>query len=117
MHSAKFVVSLLLAAATWPPAAVAATPLKLLTLDDMSCVAWTKTKPDPEQRQPYLNWLRGFLSGHNYAYQTKQVAVVSDGTIAVYVDRHCAEKPTTSVADAAMRMSDQYSGRNAPITK
>ena len=90
---------------------------KVLGLADMSCAAWAKTKSDPDARAPYLDWARGFLSGHNYGQPGKSVSVMSNGTIAAYVDRHCAEKSVSSVDVALMRMSDQYSGRNAPITR
>jgi hypothetical protein len=43
---------------------------KVLGLDDMSC-AWT-VKTDPELRQSYVDWVRGFLSGHNYANQCER---------------------------------------------
>ena len=90
---------------------------KVLPLEDMSCAYWVKTKSEPDLRLPILDWARGFLSGHNYGQPAKQVSVVSSGTIASFIDRHCAEKSTSSVDVAMMRMSDQYSGRNAPITK
>lgn len=90
---------------------------KVLALDDMSCAQWIRTKSEPALRGPSLDWARGFLSGHNYGQPNKQVSVVSNGTIAVFIDRYCAEKPTSSIDIALMRMSDQYSGRNAPITR
>lgn len=101
----------LLPASVW-----AAPPLKLLGMEDMSCATWKK-QTDPELREPYVQWVRGFLSGHNYANQTKQVAEVSTSTVAVFINRYCAENAKSTVAEAAMRMSDQYSGRNAPITR
>ena len=107
----------LAAGAGWSASPAVAAPLKVLGLPDMSCVAWKNTKLDSERRDPYLQWVRGFLSGHNYASQARQVAEVSAGTVEIFVDRYCAEHATASVADAAMRMSDQYSGRNAPITR
>ena len=96
---------------------VGAAPLKILGFDDMSCQAWLKSKADAEQRKQYVAWVRGFLSGHNYASQSQQVSVVSSGTVELYVDRFCSEKPLGQFSDTALRMSDQYSGRNAPITK
>lgn len=105
------VVSLALA-----PAASAAS-LKMLELDDMRCAAWKATKSDPELREPYVQWVRGFLSGHNYANQSAQVSEVSRGTVELFVDRFCNENAAKSVAEAAMRMSDRFSGRNAPITR
>jgi hypothetical protein len=91
-----------------------AAPIKLLGLPDMSCNAWKATKGETERREPYLQWVRGFLSGHNYASPSAQVAEVSAGTVEVFVDRYCAEHAGATVAEAAMRMSDRYSGRNTP---
>lgn len=95
----------------------AAAPMKVLGLPDMSCKAWSDTRFDAERREPYLQWVRGFLSGHNYANPAAQVAEVSAGTVAVFVDRYCAEHASATVAEAAMRMSDRYSGRNAPVAR
>lgn len=94
-----------------------AVPPKLLGLDDMSCPAWIGSKDAPEERQKYLAWARGFLSGHNYANQRQQVTDVSSGTIENYVTRFCREHSKASFADAVYRMSDDYSGRGAPLLK
>lgn len=95
----------------------AAPPLKLLGLDDMSCRAWIASQGEPEERQKYIAWARGFLSGHNYANQRQQVTDVSSGTIEGYVTRFCQEHAKFSFADAVFRMSDDYSGRGAPPLK
>ena len=94
-----------------------AVPPKLLGLDDMSCTAWISAKADPDQRQPYLAWARGFLSGHNYANQRQQVTDVSNGTIELYTERFCRANPKASFADALYRMSDEFSGRGVPLSK
>ena len=117
MHHSKHLARLLLAGVLLCSASLSAAPLKLLGLDDMTCATWNAHKGDDEWREPYVQWVRGFLTGHNYANQSGQVAEVSRGTVAMYVDRHCAERASSTVANAAMRMSDQYSGRNAPITR
>lgn len=96
---------------------VNAAPLKLLGLDDMSCQAWNASKQEADQRHAYLAWARGFLSGHNYANQRQQVTDVSNGTIEGYANRFCRENAKLSFADAIYRMSDEFSGRGAPITK
>lgn len=98
-------------------AAAHAAPLKVLGLDDMSCAGWIRSRSEPEPQLPYIHWVRGFLSGHNYALQATQVSVVSSGTVAAYLDRYCRLKPDGSIAEAAMRMSDEFSGRNAAIRK
>lgn len=87
---------------------------KLLGLSDMSCQAWKASKAEPEERQKYIAWARGFLSGHNYASPRQQVAEVSSGTIEVYADRYCSEHSKATFADALFQMSDNYSGRGAP---
>lgn len=106
----------LLALALFSGAAGAA-PLKILGLDDMSCRAWVKARDDADQKALYLAWLRGFLSGHNYARPSQQVSEISSGTVAQFVDRYCSEKPLGSVSEAVQRLSDQFSGRNEAISK
>ena len=96
---------------------VVAAPVKTVGFDDMSCRAWVKSKEDAEQRKNYVAWIRGVLTGHNYANQSQQVSAVSSGTVENYVDRYCAEKPLGEFSDAALRMSDKFSGRNEAITK
>jgi hypothetical protein len=98
-------------------APVSAAPVKMVGFDDMSCRAWVLSKQDADQRKLYLAWIRGVLTGHNYARQGQQVSVVSSGTIENFVDRYCADKPLGEVSDAALRMSDTFSGRNEAITK
>lgn len=98
-------------------APVAAAPVKMVGFDDMSCRAWVLSKQDADQRKLYLAWIRGVLTGHNYARQSQQVSVVSSGTIENFVDRYCADKPLGEFGDAALRMSDSFSGRNEIISK
>jgi len=113
----KKLLPLILLLAVVAPASAGAAPLKILGFDDMSCQVWLKSKDDAEQRAQYVAWARGFLSGHNYANQSQQISVVSSGTVELYIQRFCSEKPLGQFSDAALRMSDQYSGRNAPISK
>ena len=94
-----------------------AAPLKIIGFDDMSCRAWIKSKDDAEQRRLYLAWIRGVLTGHNYVNQNQQISVISTGTVENFVDRYCTEQPLGEISDAALRMSDKFSGRNQAITK
>ena len=94
-----------------------ATVVKTIGFDDMSCRAWAGSKDDAEQRKVYVAWVRGVLTGHNYANQKQQVSVISSGTVENFVDRYCAEKPAADFSDAALRMSDSFSGRNEIIAK
>jgi hypothetical protein len=95
----------------------AAAPVRVVGFDDMSCRAWVQSKQDIDQRKLYIAWVRGVLSGHNYARQSQQVSAVSNGTVENFVDRYCTEKPLGEFSDAALRMSDAFSGRNEIISK
>lgn len=95
----------------------AAAPLKIVGFDDMSCSAWVQSKDDAELRKNYLAWIRGVLTGHNYARQSQQVSDISSGTVEKFIDRYCVEKPRGEFSDAALRMSDKFSGRNEAITR
>lgn len=94
-----------------------AEPLKVLGFDDMSCQVWKQSKGDTDQRALYIAWIRGLLTGHNYARPSQQVSTISSGTIEQWVNRYCSDHPQSGFNEAALRLSDQYSGRNAAITK
>ena len=83
------------------PVAIArrrAAPLKIVGFDDMSCRAWIQSKDDAEVRNSHLAWIRGVLTGHNYANQSQQVSAMSPGTVQNFVDRYCVETRRASSA-------------------
>lgn len=110
-------LSLVLLFVTLSAAGITVAPVKTVGFDDMSCRAWVNSKDDAEQRKIYLAWIRGVLTGHNYARQSQQVSAISSGTVENFVDRYCVEKPLGEFSDAALRMSDKFSGRNEAITR
>ena len=107
----------LLACAVLLAGPATASRLKVLGFDDNSCAAWQAAAADPDQRAAQVAWARGFLSGHNYANQKQQVSDVSRSTVEMFIERFCRDKPAAQFTEAVYRMSDQYSGRGAPITK
>lgn len=115
--AARYCCLLLVLGVALSPAVAGAVPLKVLGFDDMSCQGWSKSKDDADQRALYIAWLRGFLSGHNYARPSQQVSDISSGTVAQFIDRYCSEKPLGQISDAVQRLSDQFSGRNEAISK
>jgi hypothetical protein len=96
---------------------VQAAPLNILGFDDMSCTAWSASRDDIDQRQGYVVWIRGLLTGHNYGQQSQQVSSISSATIENFVNRYCTQHPRGQFSDAAFRLSDEFSGRNQPIRK
>lgn len=117
MRLRRSIVFLLMQLTLTIASAGAATPPKMLGFDDNSCLAWVESKDDPEQRREFISWARGFLSGHNYANQKQQISNVSRSTLEMFIERFCRDNPTAQFTGAVYRMSDQYSGRGAPITK
>ena len=87
----------------------------LLSLDDPSCQAWQAGANDADLRAQQLAWLRGLLSGHNYARQNEQVSTISNGTIDNFITRYCKDHPQGSYAEGGLRMSDRYSGRDKAL--
>lgn len=94
-----------------------AAPLNILGVDDLSCAGWSKSKETPDQRAITVVWMRGVLTGHNYALPSQQVSSISSGTIESYVNGYCAKNPNGLVSDAIFRLSDEFSGRNQPVRK
>jgi len=107
---------LLLAFLVVAPAVVAA-PVKIVGLDDMSCREWMRGKEDTDLHKTHLAWVRGVLTGHNYANQKQQVSAISHGTVENFVNRYCSDNPDSDFSDAALRMSDKFSGRNEALLK
>ena len=117
MRLSKFFHAMLILGAALASNPSPAAGLNVLGFDDMSCTTWIKSKDDPDLRNAYIVWVRGFLTGHNYALPNQQVATISSGTVEVKINQYCARTPSGSFSDAAMRMSDEFSGRNQPIRK
>lgn len=113
--SAPALLTTLLLALNFP--ASAQSSLKTLGFDDMSCDAWKQSKGDEAQRTLYITWIRGLLTGHNYAHPGEQVSTISSGTIEQWIERYCKDNPKDGFNDGALRLSDQFSGRRKPITK
>lgn len=116
MSAAKLVRPAVIAAFAFLAVAPVAAQ-NMLGFDDMSCAAWNQSKNDTDQRAAYVIWARGFLSGHNYALPKQQVSTISSGTIENHINRYCTSNPNGTFSDGAMRLSDQFSGRNQPIRK
>lgn len=116
MHAAKFARPALIGALVFVTV-TPATAQNILGFEDMSCAAWKQSSANPDQRAAYVNWIRGFLTGHNYALPKQQVSTISSGTIENHINRYCTSNPSGQFSDGAMRLSDQFSGRNQPIRK
>jgi hypothetical protein len=79
----------------------------------MSCQDWFGSEGNPDVRQQYIDWIRGVVTGYNYANQDDQVALgrmPSDFALAIYVDNYCHSKRATSIAGAAFSLIGERRG-------
>ncbi len=75
--------------------------------DKMSCDDWFGSEGNPDVRQQYIGWIRGVVTGYNYAHPGDQVSeshMPSDFGLAIFVDNYCHSKRATSVAGAAFAL-------------
>ncbi|HEX8957147.1 MAG TPA: hypothetical protein VF798_12765 [Burkholderiaceae bacterium] len=84
--------------------------------DKMSCEDWLGSEDHAEVRQQYVAWIRGVVTGYNYANPGNQVSdgrMPSDFGLAVFVDNYCHSKRATSVAGAAFALIADRRGNAA----
>jgi hypothetical protein len=75
--------------------------------DKMSCDEWFGSDGNAEVRQQYIAWIRGVVTGYNYANPEQQVIagrMPSDFGLIIFVDNYCHSRRATSVAGAAFAL-------------
>ena len=84
--------------------------VNIFWFEDASCTAWTKSSANKALRAQYEFWIRGFVSGHNYASPSRQVKVGefpgSDG-LHQYLDQYCRDNPKLSFVGGAIQLVEQ----------
>jgi hypothetical protein len=81
--------------------------------DKMSCSDWTASHDDDATRAMYVAWIRGIVTGYNYANPDNQVALghmPGDFTLGLFVDAYCHEHRSQSFAGAAFDLIVQKRG-------
>jgi hypothetical protein len=84
------------------PTAAEERPFALFSFADTSCGTWNASATRPE-RQMYLYWFRGFVSGYNFANKgpIPLEAMPNNETLVLYVDKYCREHPLQPFVHAA----------------
>jgi hypothetical protein len=75
--------------------------------DKMSCDDWFGSEGSPDVRQQYIGWIRGVVTGYNYANPRDQVfagRMPTDFGLAIFVDNYCHSKRATSISGAAFAL-------------
>jgi hypothetical protein len=84
--------------------------VNIFWFEDASCAAWVKSSGNKALRAQYEFWIRGFVSGHNYARPSHQVKVGEfPGSEALhqYLDQYCRDNPKTSFVGGAIQLVEQ----------
>ena len=88
-----------------PAAAQPKQQINMFAFEDSSCKKWTESRGDQYKRAFYEVWIRGFMSGHNYANPRQQVptgGLPRDDGLHRFLDDYCKLNPANSVFDAAI---------------
>ena len=84
--------------------------IPIISFSDISCGAWVRSAANPADREIYLFWFRGFVSGHNYENLTHQISLNSmpdNETLTLFIDKHCKDNPLTPFVYAAFSLVRQ----------
>ncbi len=84
--------------------------VNVFMFEDASCKAWANSSGNKLLRAQYEFWVRGFVSGHNYANPAQQVKIgVYPGSdeLYQYLDQYCRDNPTLSFVGGAIRLVEE----------
>ena len=98
-------------------AAAQGQPVSIFSFEDASCNAWLKSGGNKLLRAQYEFWIRGFVSGHNYANPPRQVAVgkfPGSDALYQYLDQYCRDNPNSSFVAGAIHLVEQLRDPAAP---
>lgn len=83
----------------------------------LSCGQWAEARSEKDEQQISLNvqWIAGFLGGHNYYRDQKKKTVrVRDlPTISLWMDTYCRNNPTGSIITGAAALVEELGGVKA----
>lgn len=92
--------------------------VNVFSFENTSCSAWSKTEGNKLLRAQYEFWIRGFVSGHNYANPARQVQIGTlPGSEQLYhfLDVYCKDNPSLSFVGGAIRLVEELREHVAPV--
>lgn len=90
----------------------------VFSFEDASCNAWLKSSGNKLLRAQYEFWMRGFVSGHNFANPSLQVAAgkfPGSDALYQYLDQYCRDNPNSSFIAGAIHLVEQLREPAAPV--
>jgi hypothetical protein len=88
--------------------------------EDASCSTWSKSASNKAIRAQYDFWVRGFVSGHNYANPARQVKIgvfPVSADLYLYLDQYCRDNPSLSFIGGAIRLVEELRDLDVPSSK
>lgn len=104
----KLAIAMLACALT--SATALAQQVSVYAFEDPSCAAWVKTAGNRALRAQYEFWIRGFVSGHNYASPSRQVVfgdLPAGEALYDYLDKYCTAEPQATFVAGAITLTEQ----------
>ena len=80
-------------------------PNPVFSFADPSCGAWSSSQNNVAQRDIYLFWIRGYVSGYNHGseqYVIPLEIMPSNDTMILFVDKFCREHPLMDFTSSAL---------------
>lgn len=77
------------------------------SFSETPCGVWEQTKEQPRKREIYIYWIRGFVSGFNYAHPFKALEpnkMPDNASLSLFVDKHCRDNPLGDFIAAAFEL-------------
>jgi hypothetical protein len=94
-------------------------PIAVHGFDHMSCGDWRLSRTTGPVREQYIAWVRGIVTGYNYANPDSQITagrMPDDGALALYIDGYCRDRPMTPFVGAAFALIDELHGKEPTPT-
>jgi hypothetical protein len=85
----------------------AQTAIAVMGFQEDSCGAWMESAGNEGDRAQYQYWVRGFVSGHNFAnpeHQVRLQRMPDNDALTSYIDKFCAENPVLPFTSAAFQL-------------
>jgi hypothetical protein len=100
-------LTLLIAVGVLSIGARAQAPIALMSFQDASCGAWIESAGNEADRAQYRYWVRGFVSGHNFAnpeHQVRLQRMPDNEALTLYIDKFCGDTPLLPFTSAAFQL-------------
>jgi hypothetical protein len=84
--------------------------------DKMSCEDWLSSEGNDDVHGQYIAWIRGIVTGYNFANPDNQVALgrmPGDFTLGLYVSSYCRNHKSTTIAGAAFELIAERRGNSS----